>query len=620
MAFTGLDTTLIPLTIPHYDQLYRRRPLMRPINVVAANKPDTTNPNPLARARKPSDIRTISYPDGISGICFDLNEDAKHGLIRYDRDFLLQFMPVCKDRPEMLPPLDAIGLVPNGDIPMIRGHSGLHRKGAPVPSHQGSVALGALSGTAGSPNPVGANQSYIAIPAIPAGNTGTHHDPPTVDIESSSPEVVSRNVKALLNSLTMETFDDTSGRIIQWVNMSKGEKDDCTLKHVIHLVVEEATNNTIKSEMCASLCKMMVKKISRRVQDVNISNGQGGQGGGMNGGQIFRKHLHERCLSDIDRGWATNRTATAAVSTVPQSTEDGRDDSVKDANHPTDTNKDNAARKAKRQCLGTIQFISELFKQRVLKKLIIHQCLKKFLGPVNPDEEDIESLCVLLPAVGKRLDIVSRKARAKLDGYTSRMKEWIQNPNVAQRMRDMLNEVLRLRERKWVSHPVQVPAQARSDEIHKIGANSEDHVVVAEVNGSSAPSKAGDLFTLGNTIQSGSLIFVDKMEAVATHRQRREDIGHNQDGSDAASGMVMTRSPPGLMGDVSGLHSRHRSIEEQTLVAFLERLVQMKMCSTALIPAAEKHDAIISIVDDIAEHAPDALRKLSLIVKGGGLE
>jgi Eukaryotic translation initiation factor 4G1 len=34
-------------------------------------------------------------------------------LNRYDRDFLLQFMSICKEKPDMLPPLDSIGLEPS---------------------------------------------------------------------------------------------------------------------------------------------------------------------------------------------------------------------------------------------------------------------------------------------------------------------------------------------------------------------------------------------------------------------------------------------------------------------------------------------------------------------------
>ena len=96
-----------------------------------------------------------------------------------------------------------------------------------------------------------------------------------------------------------------------------------------------------------------------------------------------------------------------------------------------------AAQKAKRQGLGLIKFIGELFKLQMLTERIVHEYVKKLLGNVdNPEEEEIEGLCKLLATVGSMLDI--QKARAHLDVYFSRMKELMKNPNVTPRMQYML--------------------------------------------------------------------------------------------------------------------------------------------------------------------------------------
>ncbi|KAF8634712.1 hypothetical protein AX17_004122 [Amanita inopinata Kibby_2008] len=74
----------------------------------------------------------------------ELNAGAKEGKFRYDRDFLLQFMSICKEKPESLPPLDAIGLEPVDQLMLTRGGSGRHRQisGTSVPSRQASIAGG----------------------------------------------------------------------------------------------------------------------------------------------------------------------------------------------------------------------------------------------------------------------------------------------------------------------------------------------------------------------------------------------------------------------------------------------------------------------------------------------
>ena len=57
---------------------------------------------------------------------------------RYDRDFLLQFMSICRDRPDVLSPLDAIGLEPCGGS----GCYG-HTPAIPLPSSRAaSIDLG----------------------------------------------------------------------------------------------------------------------------------------------------------------------------------------------------------------------------------------------------------------------------------------------------------------------------------------------------------------------------------------------------------------------------------------------------------------------------------------------
>src|SRR5262249_28028840 len=96
-----------------------------------------------------------------------------------------------------------------------------------------------------------------------------------------------------------------------------------------------------------------------------------------------------------------------------------------------------AAQKAKRQGLGLIKFIGELFKLSMLTERIMHECVKKLLGNVeDPEEEEIESLCKLLSTVGASLD--TDRARGHLDIYFQRMKELTKNPNVSSRMQFML--------------------------------------------------------------------------------------------------------------------------------------------------------------------------------------
>jgi translation initiation factor 4G len=85
-------------------------------------------------------------------------------------------------------------------------------------------------------------------------------------------EVVSWNVRYLLNKLTMEKFDSISDQIIEWVNKSENGR---TLIQVIHLVVEKAIDEATWPEMYARLCRKMMEQISNEVQDDGIRNPEG---------------------------------------------------------------------------------------------------------------------------------------------------------------------------------------------------------------------------------------------------------------------------------------------------------------------------------------------------------
>ncbi|KAJ3511777.1 hypothetical protein NLJ89_g3905 [Agrocybe chaxingu] len=225
--------------------------------------------------------------------------------------------------------------------------------------------------------------------------------------------------------------------------------------------------------MYARLCRKMMEQISPKVQDDGIKNNEGKP---IAGGQLFRKYLLNRCQEDFERGWV-NKEATAAAAASKAL----EDEAIKAANDKTkDDGKEEAAlysdeyyaaQKAKRQGLGLIKFIGELFKLQMLTERIMHECVKKLLGNVdNPEEEEIESLCKLLATVGSLLD--TPKARAHLDVYFSRMKELTKSPNVSSRMQFMLQDLIELRERKWVARTA-VAAPATIAQIHEAAAKEK---------------------------------------------------------------------------------------------------------------------------------------------------
>ncbi|KAF8271191.1 eukaryotic translation initiation factor 4G1, eIF4E-binding domain-containing protein [Lactarius quietus] len=120
-------------------------------------------PSALATARHIEDINHITYPEGINTPKAELNVNNQNGKFLYDRDFLLQFMNICKEKPDNLPPLDVIGLDPRA---MPRGGTSRNRTPSgmppPVNARPASIGLGIASGSGKSLGRMSSEQHPLA--------------------------------------------------------------------------------------------------------------------------------------------------------------------------------------------------------------------------------------------------------------------------------------------------------------------------------------------------------------------------------------------------------------------------------------------------------------------------
>lgn len=285
----------------------------------------------------------------------------------------------------------------------------------------------------------------------------------STQLEEDSPELVNRKVKALLNKLTLDKFESISDQVITWANKSEKEHDGRILRQVIALIFEKATDEAHWSEMYAKLCRKLMEKLSSEVKDESISDGAGNK---VHGGQLFRKYLLNRCQEDYERGWSKRDELAAAAAgkaaddAVKQAANEksraeaeaqGKDALPKEAEILSDEYY--AAQKAKRQGLGLVRFIGELFKLNMLTERIMHECIKKLLSNIDtPEEEDIESLCRLMMTVGGLLD--HEKAISHMNVYFSRMATMASSTHLSSRARFMIQDVIDTRNNKWVGRNV----------------------------------------------------------------------------------------------------------------------------------------------------------------------
>ncbi|KAL4923074.1 putative eukaryotic translation initiation factor subunit eIF-4F [Aspergillus undulatus] len=260
--------------------------------------------------------------------------------------------------------------------------------------------------------------------AAAAGPTPGGHMPP---------DVVQRKVKAALNKMTPENFPRISGQILEIVSQSKDETDGRTLRQVIQLTFEKATDEAHWASIYAKFCKSMLESMSADIKDENIRDRSGNV---VAGGSLFRKYLLNRCQEEFERGWKVN---------LPPKPEGVTEEAAMMSDEYY------AAAAAKRRGLGLVKFIGELYKLGMLTERIMHECVKKLVDYEGiPDEAEVESLTSLLRTIGASLD-ASEKGPAMMDAYFHRIQLMVQTPNLPSRLRFMLMDIIDLRNARWQS-------------------------------------------------------------------------------------------------------------------------------------------------------------------------
>ncbi|KAJ9643879.1 hypothetical protein H2204_002024 [Knufia peltigerae] len=248
------------------------------------------------------------------------------------------------------------------------------------------------------------------------------------------PDVVQRKVKAALNKMTPEKFDRIADQILDIAAQSKHETDGRTLRQVIQLTFEKATDEAHWAPMYAAFCRRMLESMSPDIRDEGIKDKLGNV---VTGGNLFRKYLLNRCQEEFERGWKIN---------LPSAKEGENQEAVMLSDEYY------IAAAAKRRGLGLVKFIGELFKLQMLTERIMHECVKKLVDyEGTPEEAEIESLTSLLRTVGKQLDDPESKGKGRMDVYFDRINHMIAIPDLPSRLRFMLMDVVDLRSKGWVS-------------------------------------------------------------------------------------------------------------------------------------------------------------------------
>ncbi|SJM88182.1 related to Eukaryotic initiation factor 4F subunit p150 [Zygosaccharomyces bailii] len=251
-------------------------------------------------------------------------------------------------------------------------------------------------------------------------------------------EEAERNMKSLLNKLTLEMFDQISSQILSIADQSKWETQGETLKVVIEEIFHKACDEPHWSSMYAQLCGKVVKELNPDISDDTNE--------GKKGPKLVLHYLVARCHAEFEKGWSDKLPTKEDGS--PIEPEMMSDEYYKMA-------------AAKRRGLGLVRFIGFLYRLNLLTGKMMFECFRRLMKDLNnaPTEETLESVVELLNTVGEQFETDSFSAgqatlegSALLDSLFVTLQEIVAQNKVSSRMKFKLVDLRELREeRHWNS-------------------------------------------------------------------------------------------------------------------------------------------------------------------------
>jgi translation initiation factor 4G len=317
--------------------------------------------------------------------------------------------------------------------------------------------------------------------------------------EEDTDEVVLKRALVCLNKLTLTKFDVVSD---SFIDSGIGRNEKC-LSEAISLIVSKAQAEPHFAGMYANLCLKLATTPMAATGDEDRSKK----------GKRFKKMLLERCQVEFQQD--TNERITEA-------TKDIEDEAEKEY-HASIIRKD---------YLGHMTFIGELYKGDLLSIKIILLCLPELLKSDESnstiDEEKVECFTKLMTTIGERLEHQSEyyKSAGKADSSLALEECWKKvngiafkkqgYPAVSTRLRFMLQDLIEMKDKGWETRRKVETAKTLS-QIHKEAAREDAKVRRSGSSGNirksgSSSSKSGsssNVRKLSRTTSTGGSVQVD---------------------------------------------------------------------------------------------------------------
>ncbi|XP_064804951.1 uncharacterized protein LOC135522529 isoform X5 [Oncorhynchus masou masou] len=290
----------------------------------------------------------------------------------------------------------------------------------------------------------------------------------------------------ILDRVTQNNFQQSMNAITEFTINTEGK-----LRAITDLIYERAISHPASSVVYANMCHylMGLKVPMAAVPGVTLN---------------FRKILLNRVKTDFENMGRDSHEISQKKMDAITKEEDGQQ---------LREELEEVKAKGRRQSLGNIQFMCELYRLKMITEAIMHDTIVKLLK--NHDEDSLECLCTLLSTIGKEL------ARPRMDEYCNQIEKIMKNRTTSPRITSMLQNVMDLRK-------TEIPQLA--EKMEKIRLQADDHTgpahtePVLRLHYKSSPMKQQELKKVSVPFKTCQQIIQEREEELQKLRQEVESL------------------------------------------------------------------------------------------------
>lgn len=385
-----------------------------------------------------------------------------NGTRHYDRHVLLQLQshPLSLQKPEKLPELEIVLSNPMrssssapilGDLPSHYVHNTFPRP--PAPTRRDSrrkESAAAKKIISLSREPVQLHKAENAW--APANKSSGDKDDDLA--------VLSKKARAILNKLTPQNFEKLVKQFKTLVIDTEAKLIMC-----MELVFEKAVDEPAFSKAYAAMCQELSMKHVQPEDSAQPVN--------------FRTMLIKKCQAEFLSDYMSEDQRKKYVEDLNKAENEEEEKRIKQEFELLEL-------KLRRRSLGNIRFISELYILQMITLRVMFGIVKKLVTAV--DEESLECLCRLLNTSGGRMekDIESIPpnqrpiAEQQFEDFFTSIKDITEKKKTSSRVRFLLQDVVELRNNKWIGRRTADAGPKKIDEIHKEARREELRIQLAD--------------------------------------------------------------------------------------------------------------------------------------------